>query len=175
MKRLTSLVGLLVCLCWFVLGPEVAQGEDIEGTISTTMTIITNSQLTGNVTCTVVGAPCIVFGAPNIKLRLHGFTITGRANPPNNCVSPTTLPPEDGINTGGQSNVAILGPGLVQRFGGMGVTLSSGSSQVKVDGITAADNCFSGIFLAGVTGCDITQTVCVRNAVGSQGLRCGGT
>jgi hypothetical protein len=154
------------------------EATQISGTISTTLTIHDDSELVGDVTCLVVGAPCIAFGASNIKLRLNGFTITGRASPPNNCVNPTTLPPEDGIDTGGQTHVAILGPGLVQKFGRMGITLSSGSSRrtrVRVDNLITADNCFSGIFLATADDNDITQTVSVRNGVGSQGRRCGGT
>ncbi len=175
MKRLTSLVGLLMCLCWFVLGTEVALGEDIEGTISTTMTIIANSQLTGNVTCAVVGAPCIAFGASNITLRLKGFTLTGRANPPANCVSSPNFSsaPEDGITTAGQSNVAILGPGLVQGFGRQGITLLN-SSQVRVEQVTTADNCYSGIWLTGTTSSDILHNFFARN-LAFAGFPCGGT
>src|SRR2546429_3458563 len=96
-------LGLLVC------GART-QATDISDTISTTLTIFEDSKLVGDVTCDVAGAPCIKFGAPGITLRLNGFTLKGRASPPNNCTGfPTPFVPEDGITTAGQSNVAILG------------------------------------------------------------------
>ena len=55
------------------------QARDIGGTISSTLTIIEDSQLVDDVICTVTGAPCIAIGAPNVKLELNGFT-TLRAN-----------------------------------------------------------------------------------------------
>jgi hypothetical protein len=147
---------------------------EISGTISTTLTIYEDSELTGDVTCTVVGAPCIAFGTSNITLRLNGFTMTGRASPPNNCTSfPTPFVPEDGITTAGQSNVAILGPGLVRNFARMGILLPK-SSQVRVERVTAADNCFSGILVSGTTDSDIARNVSVRN-FGFDGTACGGT
>jgi hypothetical protein len=160
-------LGLLVC------GART-QATDISGTISTTVTIFEDSELTGDVTCTVVGAPCIAFGTSNITLRLNGFTMTGRASPPNNCTSfPTPFVPEDGITTAGQSNVAILGPGLVRNFARMGIILPK-SSQVRVERVTAADNCFSGILVSGTTDSEIARNVSVRN-FGFDGTACGGT
>jgi len=175
MKRLESFVVLLMCLCWFLVGSGLARAEDLSGTFSTTMTIIGDSQLVGDVTCTVVGAPCIAFGASNIKLRLNGFTITGRAVPPANCVSGSNFAsaPEDGVSSAGQSQIAILGPGLVEGFGRNGIFLVN-SSQVRVDTVTVANNCFSGIFLSGTSYSDIEQTVSVRN-LASAGFTCGGT
>ncbi|PYT63313.1 MAG: hypothetical protein DMG41_34605 [Acidobacteria bacterium] len=161
-------LGLLVC------GART-QATDISDTISTTLTIFEDSKLVGDVTCDVAGAPCIKFGAPGITLRLNGFTLKGRASPPNNCTGfPTPFVPEDGITTAGQSNVAILGPGLVRNFARMGILLSLGSSQVRVERVTAADNCFSGILLSGATNSDITHNVSVRN-FGFAGTACGGT
>jgi hypothetical protein len=58
-----------------------AGAEDISGTIAVTKVIIEDSRLVGDVTCTMTTTPCIQFGAPNITLRLNGFTITGPANP----------------------------------------------------------------------------------------------
>ena len=165
---------VLTVFALFVCGAR-AQATDISGTISTTMTIYDDSELVGDVTCTVVGAPCIAFGTSNITLRLNGFTMTGRASPPNNCTSfPTPFVPEDGITTAGKSNVSILGPGLVRNFARMGILLSLGSSQVRVERVTAADNCFSGILLSGATNSDITHNVSVRN-FGFAGTACGGT
>ncbi len=44
-----------------------AQATDISGIIATTLTIFEDSELVGDVTCTVADAPCIAFGAPGIK------------------------------------------------------------------------------------------------------------
>lgn len=157
----------------FVCGTRT-QATDISGTYSTTLTIYDDSELVGDVTCMVVGAPCIAFGTSNITLRLKGFTMTGRASPPNNCTSfPTPFVPEDGITTAGQSNVAILGPGLVRNFARMGILLPK-SSQVRVERVTAADNCFSGILVSGTTDSDIARNVSVRNFA-FDGTACGGT
>jgi nitrous oxidase accessory protein NosD len=81
---------------------------------------------------------------------------------------------EDGIDVVGQHDVAILGPGLVQKFASVGIFLGT-ASKVRVKGITASDNCFSGILLIGTADSDIEKNVSVRNSIGSQGLPCGGT
>jgi hypothetical protein len=145
---------------------------EISGTISTTLTIMDDSELVGDVTCMVAGAPCIKLGAPDIKLRLNGFTITDGANPSSTCASSNFS--EDGIQVSGQHDVAILGPGLVHKFAGLGISLL-GSTKVKVEGVTTSDNCFSGIFLFNTTDSDIEKNVSVRNSIGSQGNPCGGT
>src|SRR5712691_5639819 len=67
---------------------------ELSGTISSTLTIFDDTRLVGDVTCTaaVATAPCIVFGASHIKLRLNGHTITGPVNPLTNlasCSKPT--------------------------------------------------------------------------------------
>jgi len=149
-----------------------AQATDISGTVSTTLTIYEDSELVGDVTCMVAGAPCIAFGAPGIQLRLNGFTITDGANPSSNCASSSFI--EDGIQVNAQHDVAILGPGLVHKFAGLGISLL-GSTKVRVEGVTASDNCFSGIFLFGTTDSDIERNVSVRNSIGSKGNPCGGT
>ena len=160
-----SVFALLVC------GAR-AQATDISGNISTTLTIFEDSELVGDVTCNVAGAPCIAFGAPGIKLRLNGFTITDGANPSSNCASSNFT--EDGIQVNAQHDVAILGPGLVHKFAGLGISLL-GSTKVRVEGVTASDNCFSGIFLFNTTDSDIEKNVSVRNSIGSKGSPCGGT
>ncbi len=147
---------------------------EISGTISTTLTIYDDSELVGDVTCKVADAPCIAFGAPGIKLRLNGFTITGRANPPIGCTPTSKFPSEDAIDVVNQHHVAILGPGLVQKFASVGIFLGS-ASKVRVKGVTTSDNCFSGILLSGTTDSDIEKNVSVRNSIGSQGFACGGT
>ena len=155
-------LGLLVC------GAR-AQANGISGTISTTLTVSEDSELAGDVTCKVAGAPCIVIGASGVKLRLNGFAITEDIT---GCTPATSF--QDGIDVIGQHDVAILGPGLVQKFGGLGIFLF-GSTRVRVEGVTATDSCFSGILLAGTTDSDIERNVSVRNSMGSEGNPCGGT
>jgi hypothetical protein len=77
-----------------------ARAEDISGTIAVTKVIVEDSQLVGNVTCTMTTTPCIQFGAPNIALRLRGFTLTGPANPDDTttCQATSGPPPADGIS-----------------------------------------------------------------------------
>jgi hypothetical protein len=74
MKNLTK----LAVLTGFVFLGGAANATTIPSTISSTLTITTNSKLTTNVSCAVpAGAACIQFGASNITLNLNGFIITG--------------------------------------------------------------------------------------------------
>ena len=108
---------------------RATQAEDISGLISTTLTIVENSQLTGDVICAQSGGPCIQFGADHIRLRLNGFTITRTdTEPPTGCVSRTTFPLEDNISTNGHDHVAILGPGGLRDHV---ATASSSSTATK--------------------------------------------
>ena len=160
-----SLLGLIICA-----GPSQAAEKKISGgTISTTLTLTQDSELVGDVTCTVVGGPCIAFGAPDIKLRLNGFTITGTSP---GCTPATSS--DDGIDVIQLNDVTILGPGLIQKFGGFGVLLAS-ESGAKIREITVTDSCFSGILLAGATDSEIEGNTSVRNAMGSEDFACGGT
>ena len=143
--------------------------EEISGLISATHTIMGDSELTGDVNCMVPTGPCIAFGASGIKLRLNGFAITGSST---DCKSSTAS--QDGIDVVGLHDVAILGPGLVQRFAVFGIALEN-ATRVRVEGVTATDNCFSGIFLFGTTDSDIERNVSVRNSIASSGNPCGGT
>lgn len=146
---------------------------DIGGVISSTLTITENSQLVDDVTCTVTGAPCIAIGAPKIKLELNGFSMTGQGDVQTACNGgSSTFPSEDGINVSGQSDVVILGPGLVQRFRGPGIYIRGGSNTATVRGVTVSTNCASGILVGGGTGHDIRENVSVRN--GSGYFPCGG-
>jgi hypothetical protein len=176
MKSLKALACLIAPLVVLVVCAPTAQATTISGTIATTLTIYDDSELIGDVTCIVVDAPCIKFGAPDITLVLNGFSITGRADPPARCTTTATFFSafEDGIDVVGQHDVAILGPGLVQNFARVGIFLGN-ATKTKVKGITVSDNCFSGIFLAGTTDSDIEKNVSVRNAIGSQNFPCGGT
>jgi len=159
-----SLLGLILCA-----GPTQAADKKISGTISTTLTLTRDSELVGDVTCTVSGGPCIAFGAPDIKLRLNGFTMTGTSA---GCTPATSS--DDGIDVFQMNDVTILGPGLIQKFGGFGIFLGS-ESDVKIRGITVTDSCFSGIFLGGVTDSEIEGNTSVRNSIGSELNPCGGT
>jgi hypothetical protein len=168
------------CLATFLIALFLSVGTalatEISGTISQTLTIYDDSELVGSVICTVVDLPCLQFGAPGITLKLNGFTITGRANPPNECTTTARFfaTSEDGIDVDAQHDVAILGPGLVQKFARVGILLSR-ATRSKVKGLTVSDNCFSGIFLTATTDSDIERNVSVRNAMGSNGFPCGGT
>src|SRR5215510_8962524 len=98
MKRLKLAASFLPPLIIVFAG--AGHAEDISGTIATTRTILNDSQLIGNVACTMTDGPCILFGAPGIKLSLNGFTITGPANPDdsNTCQATSGNPPADGIS-----------------------------------------------------------------------------
>ena len=126
-----------------LLSAGVASAEDISGLITTTRTISENSRLVGDVTCTVTGAPCILFGASHIDLRLNGFTMTGQADAATGCNGSSTAG-ETGISTNAQTRrrdprtrhrAAIsCGRHLFQRY-----------ALGKVEGVTTTTNCMSGI------------------------------
>jgi parallel beta-helix repeat protein len=149
-----------------------ARAKEISGTITTTLTIMDDSKLVGDVNCTVTGAPCIVLGAPGLTLDLNGFTLTGLADPQTGCsTGGGTTALEDGIEVNAQAGVIIRGPGLVQRFRRFGIRLlnSMGST---VTGVTASTNCLSGIFLNGGSDHVLENNVSVRN--GDPNNPCGG-
>jgi hypothetical protein len=165
-SRPITLLGLAFSA--FFLSARPALATDISGTISTTVTITDDSELVGDVTCMVSGAPCIAFGASDTTLRLNGFTISGSSS---DCTASTAT---DGIDVTGVQDVAILGPGLIEKFAFFGIALRH-ATNIKVAGITAADNCFSGIFLSATTGSNIEKNLSVRNSMHSRGNPCGGT
>jgi hypothetical protein len=149
----------------------VASAEDISGLITTTRTIRESSRLVGDVTCTVTGAPCILFGASHIDLRLNGFTMTGQADPTTGC-NGTSTAGEMGISTNGQTDVEVRGPGVVQRFRSDGIFFT-GTLLGKVESVTTTTNCLSGIRV-NPTSSRITlgSNVAVRN--GNITAQCGG-
>ena len=152
-----------------------ARRVQISGTITSTLTIYDDAELVGDVTCEVEGAACVAFGAPNITLKLNGFTMRGQIQPPTGCV---TIPDffvkvEDGISIVGLSEVTVLGPGRVENFGRSGLFVLS-SSAVTIKGVTAADNCFSGIQIWTTSDSEVLGNVSVRNAMGSESFACGG-
>ncbi len=171
----------LLAAVLFVFGGAV-NAEQISGTIATTRVIFEDSELVGDVICTMTNAACIEIGAPDIKLRLNGFTMTGPASPdatpdPANpaafCNATSGAPAADGIRIVGQENVQIVGPGMVQRFRRHGLFASS-STKLTVRQITCHHNCFSGFLMVAVTDSDIEEFVSIRNAANSGPAPCGG-
>lgn len=173
MKSLRTYIGMANFLGALLLGVGLAQATDIKGVISSTLTILEDSQLVGDVTCETVDQACIAFGASGIQLNLNGFTITGPAEPPSNCVTTAEFLPADGIRVVNQSQVTILGPGLVQKFRRHGI-FGQASTEVTVRGLVSSHNCFSGYLLAGVSGSLVEGSVFVRNSIASAELPCGG-
>jgi parallel beta-helix repeat protein len=175
-----ALLAVLLCVS------GVAEAEDISGTIAFTKTIFEDSQLVGDVTCTMTDSPCIDFGASDIKLRLNGLTITGPGipdNPPNPanlsafCNANSGNPPADGIRMSNQTHAQILGPGMVQKFRRHGILIVGTigvSTKAKVRHITSHNNCFSGLFTNGISDSVIEDIVSVRNSNNSGPAPCGG-
>lgn len=172
--RRAAWLPLLALVGMVSLGAE-ARPTPVGGTIVTTMTLTEDAELVDDVKCEVVGAPCISFGAPDITLKLNGFTITGRAEPPAGCV-PTTqfaTTPEDGISIVGQAGATVLGPGRVERLGRQGIIVAS-TSHATVRRVTSTDNCYSGIWVTAVTDSEFAENVSARNSIGSGVFPCGG-
>jgi len=167
-KTLTRLTFLLITSLVICAGS--AEAAKISGAIDSTLTITEDSDLTGDVTCTVNGAPCLVINAPIVVLRLNAFTITGLGDPQTGCNGAATAN-ELGILVNGQIGVTIQGPGLVQRFRNSGIQLT-GSTGVTVRGVTTATNCASGILVAGGADNQLIHNVSIRNGNGSSA--CGG-
>ena len=167
-------------------GGRIAEAEDISGTIDTTKTIFEDSQLVGDVTCTMTDSPCIDFGASHIRLRLRGFTITGPGNPdippepaiPSAFCNASSGPPvADGIRISNQTDSQILGPGMVQRFRRHGILIVGAvgvRTKAKVKLVTSHHNCFSGLLTNGMSDSVIEDIVSVRNANNSGAAPCGG-
>ena len=152
------------------VGVAAAEAEDIAGTIVATKMIFEDSQLTGNVTCMVVGAPCIQFAADDIALKLNRFTITGLADPNTGCGG-TLVANESGIDTNGRHSVEIEGPGLVQQFRFSGIHLI-GTTQATVKRVTVSTNCFAGMSLFGSSDNELEENVAIKNGNFTNG--CGG-
>jgi len=172
----------LAWLTWIIpvsilAGASNAHAADISGTITTTLTVVQNSRLVGDVTCKVTGAPCITvqgayafFGA-HTTLDLNGFTITGQADPQLACSAGGANGNEIGILINGQNGVVVKGPGIVESFRGFGINLANSTSST-ISGVTTASNCFSGIFVTGSSSNVLEGNVSIRN--GSLSNPCGG-
>jgi hypothetical protein len=167
LKRITRFAGLFGAL--FVCA-DSAHAVNIGGTISSTLILVEDSQLTDDVTCTVTSAPCIEIGASNVKLELNGFTMTGQADSHTPC-SAGPIGGETGIEVKTQTGVTIHGPGLVQQFRAAGIHLVT-TTGVRVMGVTISTNCLSGILVNAGSGNELSNNISVRNGVPSGG--CGG-
>jgi hypothetical protein len=143
---------------------------DISGAIATTLTIMDNSRLVGDVTCTVSGAPCIAFGASGLTLDLNGYTMTGLGDAVAGC-APSGSPGEFGIDVNSFNNVVIRGLGLVQQFRNHGIRINN-STGSTVSGVTMSTNCFAGIILVGGSGHLVENNISIRN--GLPNAFCGG-
>ena len=160
-----------------------ASATEISGTISSTLTITEDSELTGDVTCsvplTLPGAnPCISFGADHITLRLNGHTITGPVTPPTGCSLPTDSMFGVGIAAIDRIDVKIEGPGIVQHFERWGILVGLNghpSSEVTVKKVTAYRNCWSGMQTFATSESNFEENVFASDAGGSNGANCGGT
>jgi hypothetical protein len=157
------LVALFVCA-------GTAQAAKISGMISSTMMITEDSQLVGDVTCTVTGAPCLDVVASNVTLDLNGFSMTGQASPQTGCAGSGASGAEQGIRILQQTGVTVRGPGIVQQFRVHGIIIN-GSTGTHVTGVTTSTNCSSGILLAGDSNV-IENNISIAN--GSLGAPCGG-
>jgi hypothetical protein len=148
--------------------------DRVSGTITSTYVMVEDTDLIGDITCNLPnGVPCFSFGAPNIELRLNGFTMTGRGDAVTGCAGGATGG-EAGITTNNMARVAVRGPGLVQRFRGDGITVA-GSVDARVENLTVSTNCMSGIrVLATSFGTLVEGNLAVRNGSSNPGLLCGG-
>src|SRR5438270_10914281 len=186
MKRFPSHRVTLAVLAFSALllcAGRTPAAAEISGTISTTLTIFEDSELVGNVTCTVQltmpGAnPCISFGADHVKLRLNGHTITGPVTPPTGCSLPSDSMYGVGIAAIDRSDVKIEGPGTIQHFERWGILVGltgHPSSQVTVKKVTAYHNCWSGMQTFSTSESNFEENVFADDAGGSNGASCGGT
>jgi len=160
----------LVCSSLLSLD-ETAYATDISGTISSTLTIAENSKLVGDVTCTVVGAPCITFGVSGLTLDLNGYNMVGLGDAVTGC-SGNQSANEAGILVNMLENVIVRGPGVVTQFRNTGILLV-GATGGAVTGVTTSTYCMSGILLGGNSSNNLIENnVSVRN--GNLVSPCGG-
>ena len=157
-----------------IFGSTLRAADEVSGLITQTYTIVEHTDLTGDVVCDVANnTPCFAFGASNVQLRLNGFTISGKADPTIGCGG-TLIGGENGVATGVQRNVAVRGPGLIQRFRTHGIAVLA-STDVRVQHVTASTNCGSGVFIAANSfGTLVEGIVSVRNGSTGVGASCGG-
>jgi hypothetical protein len=171
MRNVRILV-VAVCGAAVLLVASTASATDIRGTISSTVVITEDSQLVGNVTCTMTGTPCISFGASGIALKLNGFSITGLADPVTGCGG-GQVAGESGVNIAGLRGAIVQGPGIIQRFRAHGIIVTGASSRVLVTQVTMTTNCMAGIIVTGAsTDNEVVANIGLNN--GSSAAPCGG-
>lgn len=164
-------VGLTLSVTMICVASDIVSAEDISGTIVRTLMLSENTRLVGNITCQVTGGPCIAFGAPDIALNLNGFSITGPNDASTGCAG-ANVGTDTGVNTNGQNNVGIRGPGVIQRFRGDGI-LFNATIRGWVQGVTTSTNCMSGIRVGPTSSAiSVENNVAVRN--GTPAAACGG-
>src|ERR1700720_107976 len=120
MKRLHTVTSFVLLCSALVLSAVSAHAMDISGTIGSTVTIMENSKLVGDVTCTVMGAPCITVGVSGLTLDLNGYNMVGLGDSVTGCSGSQTAS-EVGILVNMVENVVIRGPGVVTQFRNVGV------------------------------------------------------
>lgn len=154
------------------LSSPASAADRVSGTLTRTYVIVEDTDLIGDVTCDVVnGTACFQFGASGVELRLNGYTITGKADAVTGCGGTSTAN-EYGVLTNNMSNVVVRGPGLIQRFRADGIFVF-GSTDARVDALTVATNCNSGVRIAATSfGTTVERVVAVRNGNGT--ASCGG-
>ena len=160
-----------------------AKPTDISGTISTTLVIYDDSELSGDVTCAVPVTnpgpnPCISFGADHIRLRLNGHTITGPVTPPTGCSHEVDKMFGVGIAVLDRTDVKIEGPGIIQHFERWGILVGltgHPNSGVTVKKVTADHNCWSGMQTFSTSDSNFEENVFTSDSGGSNGAGCGGT
>jgi hypothetical protein len=156
----------------FGFGSAPSAADSVSGLITRTYVIVEDTDLTGDVTCDVTGAPCFSFGVSGVHLRLNGFTITGKADSVTACNGGALTAGEGGIATNNMNRVTVNGPGLVQRFRQHGVWVA-GSQDARVENLTTSTNCASGVFIAANSfGTLVEGVTTVRN--GTATAPCGG-
>jgi hypothetical protein len=169
---LARLTGFWAIAAVLGVGSAPSASDTVSGLITRTYVVVEDTDLTGDVTCDVTGAPCFAFGAPGVELRLNGFTITGKADPATACAGAAFTAAEAGVHTNSQPRVRVQGPGLVQRFRQHGVWVA-GSQDARVENLTASTSCGSGVFVAAnAFGTVIEGITAVRN--GTTAAPCGG-
>ena len=175
--------GVTSLLVGVLVSAGTAHATEISGTISSTLTIFDDSELVGDVTCsvplTMPGVnPCISFGADHITLRLNGYTITGPVTPPTGCSLPTDSMYGVGIDVLDRTHVEIVGPGIIQHFARWGILVGltgHPSDHVTVKKVTVFDNCWSGMQTIATSRSTFEENVFADDAGGSNGASCGGT
>jgi hypothetical protein len=171
-RKWSQLAVFVPLAAMFGFGSAPSAADSVSGLITRTYVIVEDTDLTGDVTCDVTGAPCFSFGASGVQLRLNGFTITGKADSFTACAGAALTANEGGVYTNNQNNVVVNGPGLVQRFRQHGVWVA-GSQDTRVENLTASTNCGSGVFIAANSfGTLVEGITSVRN--GSAAASCGG-